>query len=100
MNRPAVDVVGERNGLYFYAEAKGRTKSTGLDVDTLYGQLLRRMPAEELGEAVFAVVVPDAAVTAAQRVPERIRSHLGIEIYAVSEDGEVHHVGSGADPLD
>ena len=39
------------------AEAKGRTSAVGLDVDTLYGQLLHRMPAEELGSAVFAAVV-------------------------------------------
>jgi hypothetical protein len=39
------DVVAERGpDEILYAEAKGRTKAIGLDVDTLYGQLLRRMP--------------------------------------------------------
>ncbi len=100
VNKTFVDVVGVRNGLYVYAEAKGQTKATGLDVDTLYGQLLRRMPAEAVGEAVFAVVVADTAVTAAERIPKRIRSHLGIEIYAASVDDEVRHVGSAPDPID
>ena len=81
-----------------YAEAKGRTASVGLDVDTMYGQLLRRMPAEELGSAIFAVVVPDVAVKAAERVPCRIRAALGIEIYGVAEDGTVSHVGNHQDP--
>ena len=57
------------------------------------------MPAEELGSAVFAVVVPDDAVKAAERVPQRIRSALGIEIYGVAEDGSVRHVGDHPDPL-
>jgi hypothetical protein len=37
------DVYAERGEDRLYAEAKGRTTSPGLDVDTLYGQLLRRM---------------------------------------------------------
>ena len=38
-----VDVYAERGDERLYAEAKGPTTSPGLDVDTLYGQLLRRM---------------------------------------------------------
>lgn len=38
-----MDVVAERNGQRLVAEVKGRTGSPGLDVDTLFGQLLRRM---------------------------------------------------------
>lgn len=38
------DLVAERGGITLYAEAKGKTSDAGLDVDTLYGQLLRRMP--------------------------------------------------------
>jgi len=60
---------------------------------------LRRMPAEELGSAVFAVVVPDVAVKAAERVPDRIQAALGIEIYGVGQDGSVSHVGDHPDPL-
>ena len=35
-----VDIATTRNGVTLLAEAKGRTSSPGLDVDTLYGQLL------------------------------------------------------------
>ena len=38
-----VDVLACHDGVTLYAEAKGRTTSPGLDVDTMYGQLLRRM---------------------------------------------------------
>ncbi len=95
-----VDVLATRGAERLYAEVKGRTASVGLDVDTLYGQLLRRMPAEELGSAIFAVVVPDTAVKAAERVPLRIRATLGIHLYGVSELGEVTHQGSVGDPAE
>jgi hypothetical protein len=61
------DVYAERGQERLYAEAKGRTTSPGLDVDTLYGQLLRRMKDPEPG-ARYAVVVPTAALNAALRV--------------------------------
>jgi hypothetical protein len=54
-----VDVLATRGTQRLYAEAKGRTASVGLDVDTLYGQLLHRMPREALGAAIFAGVIPD-----------------------------------------
>jgi hypothetical protein len=84
-----VDVLAERNGERIYAEAKGRTTAPGLDIDTLYGQLLRRMPPEEVGSARFAVVVPAGAVHLAQRVPSRVRQVLQISIYGVDENGKV-----------
>jgi hypothetical protein len=52
-----VDVYAERGDERLYAEAKGRTTSPGLDVDTLYGQLLRRMKDPKPG-ARYSVVVP------------------------------------------
>jgi len=94
-----VDVVGHRAGQRVYAEAKGRTSSPGLDIDTLDGQLLRRIPASQVGDAVLAVVVPDTAVKAAERVPARVREGLGIEIYGVGTDGDVRHAGPCLDPL-
>jgi hypothetical protein len=60
-----------------------------LDVDTLYGQLLHRMPAEALGAAIFAGVVPDAAVVAAERPPPAFRATLGIHLFGVAENGEM-----------
>jgi hypothetical protein len=91
-----VDVVAHKDGTTIYAEAKGRTTSPGLDVDTMYGQLLRRMGDESRPRARYAVVVPDAALSAAKRVPAWVRSRLGIDVYAVYEDGRVELYGSTA----
>ena len=89
-----VDVVASRGPARLFAEAKGRTASPGLDVDTLYGQLLRRMPAEEVGDpnTRFAVVIPTGAEAAALRVPRRVRDILRIDVYAVSDDGQVERL--------
>jgi hypothetical protein len=84
-----VDVVAERDGQTLYAEAKGRTAAIGLDVDTMYGQILRRMPLDDDPSHRFAVVVPVEALAAALRVPERVRRLLRIEVYAVNESGGV-----------
>jgi hypothetical protein len=87
-----VDVVAHRGNETIYAEVKGRTKSRpGAGLDTLYGQLLRRMPVEEVGDpnTRFAVVIPTGAEAAALRVPRRVRDLLRIDIYAVSDDGQV-----------
>jgi hypothetical protein len=87
-----VDVVAHRGNEKIYAEVKGRTNSRpGAGLDTLYGQLLRRMPAEEIGDPStrFAVVIPTGAEAAALRVPRRVRDVLRIDIYAVSDDGQV-----------
>lgn len=83
-----------------YAEAKGRTTSPGLDVDTMYGQLLRRVPGDAVGHDTFAVVVPDVAVGFAERVSVEVRRALNIHIYAVAEDGAVSYVGDGPDPAE
>lgn len=73
------DIVARRApGEVLYAEAKGRTKAIGLDVDTLYGQLLRRMPIGDDPSARFAVVVPSAALAAALRVPLRLGELLRV----------------------
>lgn len=82
------DVVARRGGETLYAEAKGRTAAIGLDVDTLYGQLLRRMPLDVPG-ARFGVVVPSEARSAALRVPGSVRRLLGISVYVVDEAGGV-----------
>lgn len=55
-------------------EAKGVTTSSGLDVDSMYGQLLRRMAGKE--GTRYAVIVPEKLVPAASRVPEEIRRRL------------------------
>ena len=82
------DVLATRGAERLYAEAKGRTTAIGLDVDTAYGQLLRRMP-PEADDARFAIVVPEEALGAALRVPSRVRKLLRLDVYTVSEDGTV-----------
>jgi hypothetical protein len=86
------DVVARRGDERLFVEAKGRTAAIGLDVDALYGQLLRRMPNEAVGEARFAVAVPEEAVAAALRVPNRVRELLRVSVYAVSADDTVRLV--------
>jgi hypothetical protein len=84
-----VDVCAERGDERLYAEAKGRTTSPGLDVDTLYGQLLRRMR-DPQPAARYAVVVPTAALNAALRVPAWVRGRLAIDVYEVDDHAGVH----------
>ena len=84
-----VDVYAERGEERLYAEAKGRTTAPGLDVDTLYGQLLRRMRDPEPGVR-YAVVVPTAALNAALRVPAWVRDRLSIDVYEVDDEAGVH----------
>ncbi|MBD8871150.1 hypothetical protein [Nocardioides donggukensis] len=88
-----VDVKATKGPATLYAEAKGRTKAIRLDVDTLYGQLLRRVP-EDAADSLLGVVVPDEAVTAALRVPDWIRQRLRVRIWSVSDDGNVREVAS------
>jgi hypothetical protein len=85
------DLVAKRERQRMYVEAKGRTTSPGLDVDTMYGQILRRMPLEADDESyAFAVVVPTgAAERAALRVPARVRELLRIAVYVVDETDAV-----------
>jgi hypothetical protein len=65
-----VDVTATRGGRTLLAEAKGDTTAIGLDVDTAYGQLLRRMNDDP--STFYAVVVPSSAVQAALRVPDHV----------------------------
>ncbi|WP_395111283.1 hypothetical protein [Actinomadura sp. SCN-SB] len=94
------DVVAKRDGQTLYAEAKGRTSSPGLDVDTLYGQLLRRIPDTADGTEILGVVVPTLAVSAALRVGVRVRELLGIHVFEVTDDDVVrHHADFAQNPL-
>lgn len=87
-----VDILAARDGIRLYAEAKGRTSSPGLDVDTLYGQLLRRMPSVPSDDRLFAVVVPVEAASAASRVPLWVRERLAITVYTVDPEGTVQEM--------
>jgi hypothetical protein len=81
------DVVAERGSERLVAEAKGRTSEPGLEVDTLYGQLLRRMAPGDRTQ--YAVVVPEALVPVAERVHLFVRRLLDVAVYGVSSDGTV-----------
>lgn len=83
------DVVADRGPERLYAEAKGETTSRGLDVDTLYGQLLRRMVPGADHLTRYGVVVRPSCRQHALRVPEQIRSGLRIDVYQVSDAGAV-----------
>jgi hypothetical protein len=83
------DVYAERGPDKLYGEAKGRTAAICLDVDILYGQLLRRMKDPE-SAARYVVVIPTGALKAALRVPEWVRERLHVEVIEVDDLGEVH----------
>lgn len=85
------DVVARRGGVTLYAEAKGRTAAPGLDVDTLYGQLLRRVPLDA-ADTCFGVVVPSEARSFALRVPDTVRRLLDITVYVVDPAGSVEEI--------
>ncbi len=88
-----VDIKATRGGVTLFAEAKGRTKAVGLDVDTLYGQLLRRIP-EEASGSILGVVVSEGAVNAALRVPRWVRDRLRIHVWTVSDNDQVRLASS------
>ena len=81
------DVVAERGSERLIAEAKGSTTSSGLDIDTLYGQLLRRIIPD--ANVRYAVVLPASLVAKAVRVHESVRALLKVEVYGVDADGTV-----------
>jgi len=91
------DVVARRGDRTLYAEAKRRTAAMGLDVDTMYGQLLRRDPLDDALGAEYGVVVPTEARTAALRVPLAVRELLGITVYVVDEAGGVESIAPVGD---
>lgn len=86
-----VDIVAERDGVTLLVEVKGCTSSAGLDVDTAYGQLLRRMR-PGVDNQRYALVVPSSVRKAAERVRPEIRANLKIDLYVVADDGAVEIV--------
>jgi hypothetical protein len=85
------DVVAVRGPERLVAEAKGNTgSSAGLDTDTMFGQLLRRMGDEPVTN--WAVVVPTAVLPKVLRLPEQVLARLGIDVYEVTENDLVRRV--------
>jgi hypothetical protein len=87
-NDDHTDVIAQRGDEVLIAEIKGTTTSPGLDVDTAYGQLLRRM--RDRPETVrYALVVPESAQRFAVRVSDEVRRRFGIDVWTVDEAGNV-----------
>lgn len=82
------DVVARRGAEHIVAEIMRTTAAPGLDVDTTYGQLLRRMGDRPEGTR-FAIVVHESARKAALRVPEEVRWRFGIDVWVVDRLGSV-----------
>lgn len=82
------DIEAVRGSERLICEAKGSTSDAGLDCDTAYGQLLRRMTDQAPGIR-YAVVVPSSALKAALRVPQRVRDLLRVTVYEVRDDSTV-----------
>lgn len=76
------------DGSRLVAEVKGHTSEPGLDTDTAYGQLLRRMGTEPAPGTRYALVVPESLRSKAERVPGHVRGTLRIEVWLVPEEGE------------
>lgn len=82
------DVIAQRGDERLIGEVKGYTAgNTGLDIDTMFGQLLRRM--KPGAATTWAVIVPSRSLTAVLRVPIEIRSALGIRVFEVRDNDEV-----------
>jgi hypothetical protein len=85
------DVIAVRGEERLVAEAKGNTgANSGLDVDTMFGQLLRRMGDQRVTE--WAIVVPTAVLPKVMRVPETMLARLSIEVFEVTDHDVVRRV--------
>jgi len=79
------DVIAERGNERLIAEVKGFTgPNTGLDINTMYGQLLRRMIPG--AATTWAVVVPTRSLKHALGVHPETRRLLGIRVFEVTDD--------------
>jgi hypothetical protein len=77
-SRNEPDVVAVLGTRRLVAEAKGRTMAARTDIDTMYGQILRRI--EPGTDTHYAVVVPTAFVARALDVTPAVRETLRIRV--------------------
>jgi hypothetical protein len=85
-----VDVVAERDGVRLFVEAKGKNNGPARrGIDTLYGQLLRRMTHGRAETVRYAAVVPDNCMDAVLEVPKEVLELLRIAVYIVDDNGAV-----------
>ena len=86
-SRNEPDVIATRGERRLIAEAKGRTMAARTDIDTMYGQLLRRMDGGDATE--YAVVVPTLFLPIALDVSKSTRNALRIRLFEVTDEGFV-----------
>src|SRR5947208_264083 len=84
-SRNEADVVAVLGSRRLVAEAKGRTMAARTDVDTMYGQVLRRIGTD----TEYAVVVPTAFVSRALDVTPAVREALHIRVFEVTGENRV-----------
>jgi hypothetical protein len=88
--RPSVnepDIIATRGRDRLVAEAKGRTAAPRTDVDTMYGQLLRRIAGD--ASTSYAAVVPTSFISRALDVHAEIRAVLRLQVFEVTDDNTV-----------
>lgn len=90
-----VDVVATKDGRTLKAEVKGRTgPSQGLDTDTMFGQILRRLPEQADEKFTAAAVVPAESISTVHRIPSWVLKRVGIVVYTVDTTGKVEQVAT------
>ncbi|MGV9385045.1 hypothetical protein ACWDRB_55215 [Nonomuraea sp. NPDC003707] len=89
--RDGPDIVAARTNQQLIGEVKGHTGYPGTDLDIAYGQLLRRM-IDPNPEVRYALVVPASIRWHVERVPDRVRRALTIDLYVVDDHGQVTHI--------
>lgn len=89
---PDVDARHRETGARLVAEVKGQTSEPGLDTDTAYGQLLRRMDTEPEPGTRYTLVLPEALRVKAERVPAHVREMLRVEVWLVPDEGTPYRV--------
>lgn len=81
------DIVARRGETELRVEVKGDASDRGIDEDTSYGQLLRRMVPN--AQVQYALVGHSGAMDLLERVPAFVRWRLGVGLYEVTDDGHV-----------
>lgn len=86
------DLLAQRGSEHLVVEAKGHTSAPGVDVDTLIGQILRRIdPGAEMTR--YAVAVPETLLRTIERVDAEVLARLDVDVLLVDDFGRVRTLG-------
>lgn len=83
-----LDVLATREDEVLKIEAKGHTSSKGLDVDTMFGQMLRHIDPGQ-SDTRYGVAVPVDYLPTIRRIDRRVLEQLSIDVFLVDDDGRV-----------